>query len=123
MRGCSTVKKVGLVAAILLAGLAVIVLIPLGSIWLRLHRNQPAAEALAWNLNGYLNSKAYSARGKASYESDVIYIQVSGRPDNAKQAEIRDWLAREKFRRGIEARGLVRFRDPITGDCETALDF
>jgi hypothetical protein len=117
------VKKVGLVAAILLAGIAVWFLVGVGSVWLRLHRNQPAAESLARGLNGYLNSKPYQARGTASYERDVIYIEVSGRPDKAKQEEIRNWLSREKQRRGIDARGLLRFPDPKTGDYDAELDF
>jgi hypothetical protein len=117
------VKRVGFVAAILVAGAAAVVLVNLGSAWLRLHRNQPAAEELARSLTGYLNSKPYQVRGAASYESDVIYIQVSGQPDKAKREEIRDWLTREKQRRGINARGLLRFPDPKTGDYDAESDF
>ena len=102
-------KKFGFCAAILISGVFIYPTITLGSIWLRLHRNQPAAESIAAALAA--RYPAYRIVGAASYESEVIYISVSGQPDKATQIKMRDWLADVKVRRQITARGLVRFHN------------
>lgn len=114
-------KKAGIATAIFIGGVAVVFAFLIGTIALRLHRNQPAARTIAGTLaSQYPN---YRIIGAASYESEVIYINVWGQPDEAKQIEIRDWLANEKNRRQLAVRGLVKFVDPKTAGDIAEFDF
>jgi hypothetical protein len=109
------------VTAILISGIAVVFAAQFGTIALRRHRNQPAAKAIAESLaSRYPN---YRITGTASYEREVIYISVWGRPENATQLEIRDWLADEKHRRQLRARVSLIFVDPKTVDALAEYDF
>jgi hypothetical protein len=115
------VKKAGIVAAVVFAMIIVLFAMPLGTIWLRLHRNQPAAASLAADL--VVRYPDVRANGTASYAEDVIYIGVWGPTDRPAQNLIRDWLAAERTNRRIGARGLVRFRDQTSNVDLAEMDF
>jgi hypothetical protein len=48
---------------------------------------------------------------------------VWGRLDQETQAEIRNWLAEEKKRQQLSARGLLRINDPVSSETLAEFDF
>jgi hypothetical protein len=82
---------------------------PLVSIQLRLPRNGAIAHQLVDSL--HVRYPGTGFRGVASYESEVVYIRVVGRLDEAKRQDVERWLRRQKAERQIAPVISLRFEN------------
>ena len=73
--------------------------LPLASIQLRLSRNGALAARLVESLQTQFPGAEF--RGGASYEREVVYIQVAGKLAPERRSDIEQWLRRLKAEQGI----------------------
>lgn len=84
------------------------------SIQLRLSRNGAIAHRLVESLHARFPGVAF--RGGASYESEVIYITVSDRVDEATREDVERWLRGQKIEQKIVPTIWLRFSDDAVDD-------
>ena len=101
-----------------LVGVVVAVAICVGALCFSIVRLQARNLSTARSVAESLTARypAFGFTGGGGYEQPYIRITAAGVTDKAIRDEIREWLAAEKVRRGLDARIELRFIDRKAGD-------